>query len=286
MQVFLDAVSLGAFYCLMALGLSLILGVMKVLNFAHGALIMAGGFVAWLVISSGVNLPLPLLLFLAIVASMAAVAGLSIAIERGMFRRLRANPMAAFMVSLGLVYIIEVSFLKIFGILPKAFPSVFPGQIELLGGSLSTERAIVLFVSITLVVLFWFFLQRTKLGRGLRCVAQDSEAATLQGMGINRHSAIAMGIGGAFAAIAGVVAARFVFLTPYLGMSVIWMAFIIVIVGGGGSIAGTIVASYLFGGLNSGLTALGEPQLIIMVDVLVMLAVLAVRPQGLLGRER
>jgi len=285
-QVFLNGLSLGALYCMMAIGLCLIFGVMKVITFAHGDLIMVGGFVAWGVTHSGINVPPLLLLALATISGVAAVAGLSLAIERGLYRRLRAKPMAVLMATWGLAHMLRVSFRMIFGLRSRTLPLMFPGIISLLGGSLPLERLILICTASILMGFLWFFLSRTKLGRGIRATSEDREAAALQGINPNRIAMLTWAIAGAFAAVAGVFAASIMTVNPLLGESVIWLAFIAIVVGGAESILGATIAALLLGFINSGLFALGEPALITIVNAVLMLVVLALRPEGLFGRAR
>ena len=165
-------------------------------------------------------------------------------------------------------------------------PTILPGTFNIGGATLSHMRLVLIIMALLIIVGLWFFLERSRYGRALRATAQDREAALLQGMSINKIAMIAMAVGSALAAAAGVLMSPEIILTPYVGSTVIWKAFIIVIVGGMGSIGGTIAASLLFGFLDSSLFALGYSEFIIMIDVIIMLIILALRPQGMLGREK
>lgn len=286
-QLLLNGIMLTAFYCLFAVGLTLVFGVMKIINFAHGELFMLGAFVAWLAVSAGSNLiPLPLLFFLGVAAAMVVVGLLGIAQERAIFRPLRTNPLGGFLAAFGLAYILQVSAGKIFGVHEKGMPDIFPGYLELAGGILTFQRLLVILMAVVLIVSLWCFLQRTRLGRGVRASSEDNEAAAVYGVDINRTSALVMFLGSALAATAGALMAPSLMVEPYMGAKIIWKAFIIIIVGGMGSIGGTIVASFIFGFVDSMIYIFGEPQLATMVDVLIMLLVLALKPEGVLGRGR
>jgi branched-subunit amino acid ABC-type transport system permease component len=175
---------------------------------------------------------------------------------------------------------------RVFGVLQKNLPSIFPGVMAIGGAILPIQRLVVMILSVTMILSLWIFLMYTKTGRGIRASAQDSEVTALHGVGINRTSAIAMAIGGSLAAIAGVLMGSLIQIGPIMGDAIIWKAFNVVIVGGLGSIPGAIVASLLFGFLDTAIITYIDQQLVIMIDVLIMLLVLAFRPQGILGREK
>jgi len=289
-QLLFNGVGISAFYALFAVGLTLIFGVMGIVNFAHGELYMLGAYAVWLVITIGSDsLPLVPLFIIGLVVGMLAVGGLGIVIEKAIFKPLRTTPFAVFMSSLGILYVLRVAVGETFGFKGKAIPVVFPGQVTIAGATgatISFHWIIIIVVAVILLGLLWFFLERTKLGRGVRASSQDSEAAALQGISINRMSALVMGMGAALAAAAGALIGCRVLIVPFMGWDVLWKAFIIVIAGGLGSVGGAIVTSILFGFLDSLVASLGEPRMVIMIDVLVLLTILAIRPQGLLGRGR
>ena len=137
-----------------------------------------------------------------------------------------------------------------------------------------------------MLVVLWVFLHRFRLGRALRAVAQDAEAANLQGINTTAMTALAMAIGAAFAGVAGALMASVYPVTPYMGHGIILTAFIVVIVGGLGSIEGAILASILFGFLHTFVTTVVDGVVALMAGVMVMLITLTVRPQGLMGRVK
>ena len=140
-------------------------------------------------------------------------------------------------------------------------------------------------VNASVIAGVWTFLERTKFGRAVRACIQDREAAALQGINRNRMSIIVMGMSGGLAGLAGGIISQTFAVGPYFGTAMIMKAFIVVIVGGMGSVGGTLVASFLFGFLDSTLASLVNPRITILVDVLVLLVILAVRPRGLFGRD-
>jgi len=280
LQISMNGLSLSSTYALMAIGLTLVVGVLRVLNFAHGELLMVGAFNVWVIFAAR-DLPFPL----ALIAAMFFVAGIALAIERGLFRRTRGDPFRGFVISLGLLYILQVTALLIFGPREKSVPTAIPGQIEMLHTFVSIQRVVLVPVTFGVIAGVWIFLERTRLGRAVRACIQDAEAASLQGISRNTMCAIVMAMAGGLAGLAGGIISQTVKVGAYFGTAVIIKAFIVVIVGGMGSVGGTLVASLLFGFLDSTLTSLVNPRITILVDVLVLLVILAFRPRGLFGRD-
>ena len=284
-QFLFNVVGLSSFYLLFAVGLALVFGVMKVINFAHGELYMLGGYTVWIfMVIFGKHLPLPVVFVLALVIAPLIVGGVGVLLERGMFRPLRVNPFAAFVASLGLAYVLQVLVVKIFGSVDKSLPIVLPGVLNIWGGVIPKQRIVVISFAILMMGGLWYFLMRTRLGRGIRATAQDSDAARLQGIRFNQVSALTMGVGAGLAAISGALMASVIQIGPFMGIEAIWKAFIIVIVGGMSSIGGVALAALLFGFLDSLIMTVDLHQFVVMIDALIMLIVLAFRPHGLLGR--
>lgn len=268
-------------YAVVAVGLALIFGVMRTANFAHGEFFMIGSYVVWLLCSRG-DLPFPA----AVLAAVGVVVGISLIAERGIFRPLRGNVVTSFIASIGLLFILQVAVGRIWGVgLAKPVPAAFPGSLEILGATIAWERFIIIPAGITMLGLLWFFLNRIKAGQALRACAQDPEAASLQGISMNRMAALAFGIAGAFAGVAGALRASIDSVTPYMGHTVILMAFIIVIVGGAGSLQGAVLAAILFGFLHTIVTTVLNSTIANIIAAVVMAVVLSIRPKGLLGRE-
>lgn len=268
-------------YVMVAVGLTLVFGVMRTANFAHGEFFMVGSYTVWLLYSRG-GWPF----FAAVLAAMGVVVGIGLIAERGIFRPLRGNITAGFVASIGLIFILQVAVGRIWGLgVAKPVPSGFPGLVEILGTRVAWERFMIIPTGITMLGLLWFFLHRFKLGRALRATAQDPDAASLQGISINRMGALAMGIAAAFAGVAGALRASIDQVTPYMGGTVILMAFIITIVGGAGSLEGALLAAIMFGFLHTIVTTLFNSTIANIIAVVVMAVVLAIRPKGLLGRE-
>jgi len=280
LAVFINGLSLSSIYALMAIGLTLVFGVLRILNFAHGELLMIGGFVVWLVFAV-YDLPFSL----ALLAAASFVAGVSLAIHRGLFRQTLDDPFRGFVISLGLLYILQVVALLIFGPRLKSVPLAIPGQIEIIGNSLSIQRLVMTITSLGMIAGVWFFLQRTKFGCAVRACIQDADAAALQGIGRNKMGAIVMAIAGGLAGLAGGIISQTFAVGPYFGAALIIKTFIVVVVGGMGSVGGTLAASFIFGFLDSTLQSLVDPRITVLVDVIVLMVILAFKPRGLFGRD-
>lgn len=278
-QTIANALVTSAFYALIAVGLSLVFGVMNIVNFAHGELYMLGAYMVWFLYAVG-DLPF----FAAVGVAIVAVGLLGILLERGIFRPVRGNVLSGFIISVGIIFILQVLVGQVWGVgKMKPVAAAYPGALDLWGIFISWQRLIIIPVAILLLGGLWVFLTRFRLGRALRATAQDPEAAALQGISINRSAAIAMLIGCAMAGAAGALMAPIMSVYPYMGHMVIWTCFVIIIVGGAGNIKGTILASLLFGFLHTIVTTLLDSTIALLVSALFMLIFLAIRPQGLLG---
>ncbi|MFH0915729.1 MAG: branched-chain amino acid ABC transporter permease [bacterium] len=279
-QTILNALITSSFYALVAVGLTLVFGVMKIVNFAHGEFYMLGAYAVWVLFAVN-KWPY----FAAVVVGIVVAGLLGAVSERVIFRPLRGNLLSGFIASVGLVFILQVAVGRIWGVgKMKPVPAPYPGAVVSVGGvSVDVQRIIAFGGALVLVALLLLFLSRSRMGRALRASSQDSEAAALQGISVGRTSAIAMLIGSAMAGAAGTLMAPIMSVYPYMGGLVIWMAFVIVIVGGQGKIKGAIYAAVMFGFLNTIITTLLDSTIAQLAIAVFMLIFLAIRPQGLLG---
>jgi len=277
-QALVNGVMLGMVYILVALGLTLVFSIMEVINFAHGEFYMLGGFIAYyLVAGLGLNY------LLTLVAAILLIGALGWVVEKIIFRPFRRDLLGAFIVSLGLLWVVQSSALLAFGSLEKTVPSPFRGTLRVLGVYFSLERLIVTVIGIVLVAGLYLFIQFSRDGRALRAVTQDSDAAALQGINVDRVSALAFALGSALAATAGVLIAPLFFVSPFMGGLPIVKAFIIIILGGMGSIPGALLGGLILGvaeGVGSIFLSLPAVNLL---GFLIVIVILLVRPQGLLG---
>jgi len=285
LQTSVNAVYAASFMALIAVGLALIFGVMGVINFAHGELYMMG---AYCVIFVYADNELPFLV--AVALGLVFVGMIGLAMERGLFRPLRTNPLGGLIASIGLLLVLQALVTIGFGvrmehISPPSRESVsLPGFADVV---ISLQRVYVIIAAVVLLSGLWVFLTRTKFGWALRACAQDPEAAALQGISLNHTARMAMFIGAALAGVAGALTAPLVRTYPYMGHSVIVTAFIIIIVGGLGSLEGAVLAAVIYAFVHTFVTTFSDGIIADIVGLSLMLIVLVIRPQGLFGvKER
>jgi branched-chain amino acid transport system permease protein len=281
-QSFANALVLGSIYAMVAVGLALAFGVMQMANFAHGELFMAGAYVVY-VLYSLVGLPF----FIAVIAAFPIVAMLGVLFERAIFRPTRGNVLAGFMATAGASFIMQVLVGQQWGVgLMRSVPVPYKGSAEILGATVSWQRLAIIPATIIMVGGLWFFLKKIKAGKALRACAQDTEAAVLQGISINKMTMLAMFLSGGFAGVGGALMAPIIPVTPYMGHVYAVTAFIVVIVGGMASIEGAVLAAFILGFIHTFASTLYDSVTATMVGVLFMAIVLIVKPTGLLGNVK
>jgi branched-chain amino acid transport system permease protein len=269
----------GILYVLIALGLTLIYGILHIVNFAHGEIYMLG---AMGVFYCYVVFKLPFAATLVVILLLSLLLGLGV--ERAFFRPLRGQWLQLVVASVGLSLIIQSLGWIAFGIQEKNVPSFFTGVVAFGGVRLPTERLIAAAVGVVLVGLLYALVYRTKVGLAMRAIEEDEETARMLGIDADRVAALACAVGFALAALAGAFVAPIYSLNPGMGLEAILMSFLIIIVGGLGSITGTVLAGLLVGVLQSvGGVLLGAEAAYGLVFI-VMIVVLVVRPAGLLGK--
>lgn len=280
LQTIVNGLIQGGFFALFAVGLVLIFGVMGVVNFAHGELVMAGAYAIWFLHAQR-NLPyLPTILI-----AIALVAIIGMLMERFLFRATREDPLGGLICSIGVLFILQVAATLIGGDGPsKQVPPPFHGTLVLMDSlRIPYQRLFGLIVSVSALTTLWFFLTRTKFGWALRAVALDREASALQGININRISMIAIGIGGALAGLAGALMAPLTNINPHMGHNVIITAFIVTIVGGVGSLSGAVLAAILYAVFHTFVTTYFSGTIATICGLILMVIVLIVKPTGLMG---
>jgi branched-chain amino acid transport system permease protein len=280
-QTVVNATYAASYMALVAVGLVLIFGVMGVINFAHGELYMAGAYtVVALYADMGINF------FAAVVIGLAFVGVLGLLMEFALFRPLRDNPLGGLIASIGFLLILQTIAVLGFGVQMEHVPPSTQGKVVFSDGVVLTyQRLYVILTTLVLLTALWLFLRKSKFGWALRACAQDREAAALQGISINNTARLAMFIGAALAGVAGALTAPLVAPTPYMGHPVIITAFIIIIVGGIGSLEGAVLAAILYAFVNTFVTTIYDGTLANIVGLLLMLVVLIVKPTGLFGAK-
>lgn len=283
LQTLVNALYAASYLALVAVGLVLIFGVMGVVNFAHGELYMAGAYaVFYLYVQQQMDF------FLAVALGLVFVGLLGLLMERGLFRPLRGNPLGGLIASIGFLLVLQAAAVLIFGVRKRPVPAPTQDVLVLMEGvALPWPRVYVVIASVLLLSALWVFLKRSRFGWALRACAQDPEAAALQGISMNQTARLAMFIGAALAGVAGALTAPLVEPTPIMGHGVIVSAFIIIIVGGVGSLSGAVIAAVLYALVSTFVTTYADGVLADIVGLLLMLVVLVVKPTGLFGvRDR
>ncbi len=279
----LNGIMLGLNYALIALGLSLIFGIMGIVNFAHGEMYMLGGYVAYFLIGRfGLDF------FSTIIAAVVIIGLFGMLLEKFIFRPLTMRPkeaLTSMIAAVGLAWVIQMGAVICFGDLDRNVPSTFKGIINIGGVIITKERLATIIIGIILVLLLNIFLLRTRIGSAIRAVAQDKEAAALQGIQVSRISSLSFGIGSALAGSAGALMAPIFSVSPFLGGEVILKAFLVVILGGMGSIPGALLGGLVLGFIESiGCLFFSVPSVSAITFSLIII-LLIIKPQGLLGRD-
>ena len=272
----------GAFYAMLSLGLAVIFGLLGVVNFAHGALYMLGAFVAWIMLDKfGINY------WFALVLAPLVVGAFGVVIERLFLKHLyKLDPLYGLLLTFGLALIVEGVFRELYGASGQSYPvpELLQGATDLGFMILPNYRAWVVLVSLVVCLGTWFIIERTRLGAYLR--AGTENAALVQTFGINVPMMVMLtyGAGAALAALAGVLAAPIIQVNPLMGSNLIIVVFAVVVIGGMGSIMGSVITGLALG-LVEGMTRVFYPEASNIVVFVVMVLVLMVRPAGLFGKE-
>jgi branched-chain amino acid transport system permease protein len=281
-QHLLNGVLIGCAYALMAIGLTMIFGVMNIANFAHGEFYMLGGFIAFYLVSLiGLNY------FLALPAAVLLVVALAVVLQHALFRRLREAPMmTTTLVTIGLSIFLENVALLLWGPQPQSVPTPFSDKPLSLFGIYTTQLYLFsMTVTAALIVAGHLLIRRTRIGKAMRATFQNKEASALVGIRIDRIYTYTFMFGAALAAAAGAVLGGFIPVEPTMGGVITLKAFVVVILGGLGSFVGAIVGGLLLGlteALWGGYVASGW---IDMIGFLLVIVILVFRPYGLFSRR-
>jgi branched-chain amino acid transport system permease protein len=278
-----NGIMIGGIYGLMALGLTLIYGVLYIPNFALGHQAMIAAYLTFFLVTV-----YQLNYFLAIVLAMAAVAVLGMAMERLAFRPLKDAPhVNGFIVAFGLLFVLESGALIAWGATYRKIDTIYDRTVlTILGARLPLQRVLVVAAVVVIIVAMQLFLKRTMAGAALRAVSQQREAALLVGIDVDRVAALTMAVGSALGAAAGGLIGPIILVFPTMGSLMIVKAFVIIILGGMGSVVGAIVGGFMLGLVESLAAGFISPSFKDLYAFLFLVAVLAVRPTGLFGRVR
>jgi len=288
-QILIFSILISALYALVAIGFTMIFGVANVLNLAHGAFIMAAAYAAY-VLSVSLNLNIYLSFILAIFFT----ALLAIATYKGLVRYIQHSPVITMIVTLAFALILQQLVIYFFGDTPKNLKPLIGGTTALLGVTVENNRILAFIISCIVIGLLWLFVGATKAGKAIMATSQDRIGAALAGIDPEHIYTITWGISGALAAVAGIFLASLLTMVPYMWIDPLIIAFAVVILGGLGSIRGSLIAAYIVGFVET-LTVylpriaptawLGGPRWSGLASLVILIIILILRPQGLFGRE-
>ncbi len=278
----LDGIVYGWLYALIAFGLSLIFGLLNIVNVAHGTLYMLGGVFGWFIAAelTGGNYWLALLLAPLIVG------GFSMVLEMVVLRPIEEDPDMTILSTFGLLLILENIVLVWIGGQGVSFDPPFTGNFPIFNYNYSFYRLFVMGFAIVITVGLWWFLQKTKYGLWIRAVRMNTDLSLGDGIPVKSVNTVAVGWGGMRAGVSGVMAGPFIAIFPTMGLNVLIIAFIVVIVGGLGDLFGAVVAGILLGYVESIAAIFVEPTYARVIALLFVTSFLFFRPNGLFGRGR
>ena len=281
----INGISLGSVYAIIALGYTMVYGIARMLNFAHGDIIMVGGFTVFTIVTTMGGSPV-----VGILASVVVCTVLGVTIERVAYRPLRdASPLAVLITAIGVSYLLQNVALLIFGSNARQFTSVITvPALKLAGGKLSISSVTIVTILRCIVIMadLMTFINKTKMGQAMLAVSEDRGAATLMGINVNRTISVTFAIGSALAAVAGVLlCSAYPSLSPYTGSMPGIKAFVAAVFGGIGSIPGAFIGGILLGIIENLAKAYISSQLSDAIVFSVLIIVLLVRPTGILGKK-
>lgn len=273
----------GSFYAMLSLGLAVIFGLLNVINFAHGALYMAGAFLAWMGLEYlGLNY------WLMLVLAPLLVGAFGMLIERTMLRRLyQLDHLYGLLLTFGLTLMLEGAFRSVYGVSgqPYSVPEALSGATNLGFMILPNYRAWVVVASLVVCFSTWFLIEKTRLGAYLRAGTENPRLVEAFGINVPLMVTLTYGFGVSLAALAGVLAAPVIQVSPLMGSNLIITVFAVVVIGGMGSILGSVLTGLVLGVIE-GLTKVFYPEISSTVVFIIMALVLLVRPAGLFGKEK
>lgn len=282
-EVVFGGIAQGAVYCVIAVGLSMVYGTARVLNFAHGSLYTAGGYICWILTTGHLGLPL----WAGILLLIPILFLIGVALERGIVRPLRAGPnwkTTIMMATLGLAFLLDNLFQVMFGAVPQVIPAFADGTVQVLGTTIAIYRLWMLMIALGIVLALEVFLTATMFGQAVRAVAQDMQGAAQVGIDVNQVFAFTFGLSVVLTGLAGVLLAPLYLVSPLGGWAPFLKAFVIVVFGGLGSTRGACIAAFLLALIEAFVVFYVGPSWTLPIWLLTLLVVLMVRPKGLLGK--
>ncbi|WP_146553715.1 branched-chain amino acid ABC transporter permease [Rummeliibacillus sp. SL167] len=283
LQQLINGISLGSIYALIALGYTMVYGIIKLINFAHGDVFMIGAFIGFFAIARwGLGF------FPALILAMVVCAILGVLIERIAYKRLRnATRIAALITAIGVSLLIEYTTIFFRGAQPEAYPDVIPNKsFHFLGAQISMQSIMILSVSVVLMIILQFIVHKTKIGKAMRAVSYDEEAARLMGINVDNTISITFAIGSALAGAAGVIfGIYYTKIDPLMGIIPGVKAFVAAVLGGIGIIPGAVAGGMVLGVVETVVSALGFSLWRDAAAFVILILILIFRPSGIFGKN-
>jgi branched-chain amino acid transport system permease protein len=270
----------GSIYAMLAVGFTLIFGVARILNLAHGSFYALGAYGTY-ALSSVAKMPL----WQSAAISVIGVAIFGVLVERILIRPMRKSQLAVLMISLAVALIVEQMLFLVFGSEYRNVPAFIDDKFSIAGVDIAGQRLLALAVAAVSIGLLYLFIQNTRLGSAILAISQDPEAAQYMGIPSDRVFSVVMGLSAALAALAGIMAGPFLSVNPSMHLLPIVKAFAIVVVGGLGSIPGSILAAFMLGYAETLVAYLASSAWTEIVSVLATLLMLVLRPAGMFGKR-
>jgi branched-chain amino acid transport system permease protein len=281
LQAFLNGLTFSGQYILVALGLTLVLSIMNIVQLAHGEVYMIGAYVVYFFAAKvGLNF------YVSFLIAVLATGVLGILLERYFLRPFRARPDKAMVLTAGFILVFQNLVLALATGTPKTYKTPYEGAVLNIGGSaLSMERVVIIIVAFVLIAALFLFIRFSKNGQAMEAISQEREGAALQGISVDRLSAIAMFAGCALAGIAGALVGSLFSLLPTMGGTVLIKGITIIILGGLGSIPGTVLGGLIIGFLDGFIPLFTSQYVASLIGFVIVILILLFRPRGLMGHE-
>lgn len=279
----INGLSTGGMYALVAIGYTMVYGIAKMINFAHGEIIMVGAYLTYVVFSV---LGMPVVI--ALIASIAGCSLLGVVTEKVAYKPLRnSSSLSVLITAIGVSYLLQNLFLILFGSAAITFPDFLPsGQLELLGLSISYVSLLSLILTFACTILLLLFINKTKLGKAMRAVSEDKGAAELMGINVNNTISMTFAIGSGLGAVAGIIyGLSYSLINPYLGAMLGIKAFIAAVLGGIGSIQGAMIGGLIIGVAEAFTVSYISSTFSDAVVFGILIFILLVKPAGLFGQN-
>jgi branched-chain amino acid transport system permease protein len=279
-QSFLNGFAESGIYILVALGLTLVLSIIGIVQMAHGEIYMIGAYGLFYLSSNlGINY------YLSFIIAVVFVGGVGVLLEKVFFRPIRGQPERALIISMGLILVLQNIVLTVAGGNPKSYYSPYSGVLKIAEITVLWDRIVIVGVSIALLLALFFFVRLNKTGQAMLAISQDREGAALQGINIDRLSALAMFLGCAMAAIAGAMIGALLSITPTMGSFALMKGIAVIVLGGLGSIPGAVVGGLLIGMIDGVLPVVTTTYISNLICFAAIIVIMIFRPQGLWGHE-